>query len=753
MTIKYLKLILLNFYLVLSGLYSYGTIRAVPGSYSTIQSALNACQAGDTVLVSPGIYYEHIDWPNTPAIKLVSSGAASNTVIDGGGTGVPLQFYHSTGDLVGLNTIINGFTVRNGRGGGIFIYRCSPTFKNLVVTKNHSSFGGGGVYLKYSYAVFENSNFTDNVAAVCGGGIFCEDSSPVFDSVLIENNAIYSDSWLYGSGIYCSNTNCSLINSKVLSNKSGDNGKWYYGGGVYITGGTSDLANVSIENNTMGANGSWYGGGGISLSDCNANLTNVKIHGNVLGNNGTWYFSAGVYIRGSNVNFNNVLIDSNVSGAGGVWYFGLGMYLEATASWYPRNYVNLLHTTISNNINLSTNPIDGKSIYCRDCDSISLNIKNSILYNNSGGEELYTTGPVDVSFSDMMGSQVYPGPGNINNNPNFISNNDFRLAANSPCLGSGAIVTYPFFDLVNSPRPYPIGTNPDMGCYENRPGLQYMNISHAICEGDTFMNHSSAGIYIDTIFAQAGNDTIRTLNLLVLHKGIANIHQSICTGETFLGYTTSGAYTDTLESTNGCDSIRILNLSVLDTCNATTPVKWLNIDATIQRDKATIRWQVSMEYNNKEFVVEKSLNGIDWLPFVSTKSLGNTDQVRSYVEYDNHPYHGINFYRIKQINFDGSFTYSEVRMVKFENRGVKLIIYPNPSNEFFNYSLHNVIQTGNYTITIFDAVGKQIKRFTAHNSWGQISTNSLPNGFYIISVETTTGEQILEKIMVEHHPR
>jgi photosystem II stability/assembly factor-like uncharacterized protein len=57
--------------------------RQVPSQYSTIQAALNAAQAGDTVLVQPGTYKENLVWPNVNGIKLISAGDSSNTIIDG----------------------------------------------------------------------------------------------------------------------------------------------------------------------------------------------------------------------------------------------------------------------------------------------------------------------------------------------------------------------------------------------------------------------------------------------------------------------------------------------------------------------------------------------------------------------------------------------------------------------------------------------------------------------------------------------
>jgi hypothetical protein len=86
----------------------------VPDTYSHIQLALNAASTGDTVLVSPGTYYERLIWPSTEGIKMLSRQGAEATIIDGGARESACGIY--TG--VDTTTIIRGFTFTNGDVGG-----------------------------------------------------------------------------------------------------------------------------------------------------------------------------------------------------------------------------------------------------------------------------------------------------------------------------------------------------------------------------------------------------------------------------------------------------------------------------------------------------------------------------------------------------------------------------------------------------------------------------------------------------------
>lgn len=126
-----------------------------PGGYPTIQQGLNATSTDDTVLVAAGTYYEHLIWPNTHGIDLISESGPNTTIIDGGGTGRVIVM--ETSIDIDSTTMINGFTIRNGytgytgfHGGGILCsWDCSPRITNNIITDNRAHWGGGGIYCHY----------------------------------------------------------------------------------------------------------------------------------------------------------------------------------------------------------------------------------------------------------------------------------------------------------------------------------------------------------------------------------------------------------------------------------------------------------------------------------------------------------------------------------------------------------------------------------------------------------------------------
>lgn len=124
----------------------------------------------------------------------------------------------------------------------------------------------------------------------------------------------------------------------------------------------------------------------------------------------------------------------------------------------------MMNITVTDNYRDDGNSINGSG-FCYDWgDSLNINITNSIFYNNNSGPEINASYPVNVRYSDIRGG--YTGLGNMDANPNFISSGDFHLNYNSPCINAGKLSGAPLFDLDNIPRPLPLNTNPDMGCYE-----------------------------------------------------------------------------------------------------------------------------------------------------------------------------------------------------------------------------------------------------------------------------------------------
>ena len=88
-------------------------------------------------------------------------------------------------------------------------------------------------------------------------------------------------------------------------------------------------------------------------------------------------------------------------------------------------------------------------------------------------------------------------------------------------------------------------------------------ISKAICDGESFLGHTSAGTYTDHFTVPNACDSLRTLVLTVNHPSVSTTDTSVCEGASVEGHTTTGTFTNTFIAANGCDSIRTLHLTVV----------------------------------------------------------------------------------------------------------------------------------------------------------------------------------------------
>jgi parallel beta-helix repeat protein len=256
-----------SFSIVCSGalLFLYGTAHAnilhVPGDYSTIQAALVFAGTGDTILVAPGTYYEHIVWPSTQGINLVSEYGADSTIIDGLGSLRAITIETN----IDSTTVIKGFAIVNGNedyGGGIYCVLASPTISNNTIMNNDASFGGGIFCHEGAPTIIQN-RITDNVATGDGGGISCSYfSSPKIVDNIIENNSAFYTS---GGGIYSVDSWPEITGNTVSSNSAD------LGGGMYFYKSTPIITNNVVSNNDA-----QYGGGlCFTESDGDVNHNNM----------------------------------------------------------------------------------------------------------------------------------------------------------------------------------------------------------------------------------------------------------------------------------------------------------------------------------------------------------------------------------------------------------------------------------------------------------------------------------------------
>jgi len=272
------KIILVLSALVLILQFSYPVIRNVPGSYSTIQAAINASVNSDTILVETGTFMENINFrgkhivltsryyitndpatiaatiingstpvnPDTASCVIISSGEDSTTVLQGfaitGGAGTKWNDEH----FAGLYR----------EGGGILIQYSNPIIKDNLIYNNIvlntagvSGTGGGGMRIGDGYPRVYN-NIVMNNTAKYGAGIVLNYTGGEYKNNIVCSN-YGSNTFGSGAGFWLNNTfsRPRILENNTIVNNSAINSY----GGVYQNGGTTTFRNNIIWGNTPGA--------------------------------------------------------------------------------------------------------------------------------------------------------------------------------------------------------------------------------------------------------------------------------------------------------------------------------------------------------------------------------------------------------------------------------------------------------------------------------------------------------------------
>ncbi len=239
-------------------------VRHVPKAYPTIQSAIEACAAGDIVEVAPGLYEEGLVLGGR-SITLRSTEGAAATIVDPVG-GRCLTSIGQIGDAAH----IEDFTFRGGiatRGGGVVIESSSPVLSNCVISGNSTdgtacANGGAGVYVQSGDPRFVDCIISANTVLYGrGGGVRVFSGSQLLeDCLIVENSVLGSCSSAGGGGIY-SSAPLRFSSCTIELNVAG-----WSGGGWCKKGGESWLENSDVRNNTSSTvGGVWQPSGGLSV--------------------------------------------------------------------------------------------------------------------------------------------------------------------------------------------------------------------------------------------------------------------------------------------------------------------------------------------------------------------------------------------------------------------------------------------------------------------------------------------------------
>jgi hypothetical protein len=175
--------------------------------------------------------------------------------------------------------------------------------------------------------------------------------------------------------------------------------------------------------------------------------------------------------------------------------------------------------------------------------------------------------------------------------------------------------------------------------------------------------------------------------------------------------------------------------------NIVLPVTLTRFTVAKQGSSALLQWQTAQEENTKDFIIQRSTNGINFTDIGSTPAAGNSHGLLTYAFLDNDPVEGKNYYRLKERDLDLTPTYSEVKVLSFTRTG-NLIWYSTGAR-----SVEVRLQKGSTELyKISNAAGNVIR--TGRLSDGKTTLSQLPAGIYFVKVTNTIGDELTTKILL-----
>jgi hypothetical protein len=188
-------------------------------------------------------------------------------------------------------------------------------------------------------------------------------------------------------------------------------------------------------------------------------------------------------------------------------------------------------------------------------------------------------------------------------------------------------------------------------------------------------------------------------------------------------------------------------------CPSILPVNLFAFNGIKQLNGIALRWTTTQEIDFEKFIVERSFDARDFLPIATVQARGG-NQPNNYSVIDGVPYSGTNYYRLKQVDSDGTFTYSKTIAVEWDDYD-GISIYPNPADKeiYVMFSMPNGAERQRISMQLVNTIGTAVQRIDTFelqgNSSLRIETSNLKEGLYFLEMNIE-GRKVVNKVLIKH---
>lgn len=162
------------------------------------------------------------------------------------------------------------------------------------------------------------------------------------------------------------------------------------------------------------------------------------------------------------------------------------------------------------------------------------------------------------------------------------------------------------------------------------------------------------------------------------------------------------------------------------------PVELVRFEAIANDKTVELRWETASESNNDGFEVQRSLNGQNWVALDFIPGSGTTNETNRYSFVDGLPQFSTNYYRLKQVDFDGRFEYSHIVSLKMHaEEGIQ--VYPNPFSGEFQIDINS--EQDELPARIYDAAGRSVWQGMLYNRRQIMELPGVQSGMFWLEVD------------------
>jgi hypothetical protein len=184
------------------------------------------------------------------------------------------------------------------------------------------------------------------------------------------------------------------------------------------------------------------------------------------------------------------------------------------------------------------------------------------------------------------------------------------------------------------------------------------------------------------------------------------------------------------------------------------PVRWVAFSGELADNKVQLHWTAAAETGNDFYIIEKSFSGSNWIAIGTIASKGNSGAPQNYLFTDVSLYSGTCYYRIKQTNTNGTYTYSAAIQIKSGAEISTVSLYPNPATDQAWVKFQNT-NPGIKIACLYTQAGVLLDTYawdarSGHEIFTLSGFSALRKGIYILIIQEKTGQHIAAEKIIKH---